>query len=492
MATTINANGFTPPARISTKFWDYIGAIDGAPESEKLDTFALAARFAYGLESQDFPRIEITDRLWAVAETKGISELQDANVLQAILADSCANAIFSDPVMLPDEALDRDGSKCAVIRPTPYQWRDPATIPRRPWLYGYLYIRGFVTATVAPGGIGKTSLSLIESIALATGRNLLGVEPRERVNSWFWNGEDPRDEMERRIAVICQHFGISRRELEGHFFLDSGHDLPIRIAEMNGMKVAISATTEDEICKQLIKNCIGSLHIDPFVSCHSVPENDNGAIDAVAKTWGRVGNRANCSISLMHHVRKGAPGQSELTVEDARGAIALINAARIGRVLNPMSEKEAKQAGIDAKIRREFFRADNGKTNMAPPEAASWFQMVSTSIANGDNVGVVTRWAFPDAFQNVKIEDMHHVREVVRSGSYQKAPQSKDWVGYAVAEIVGLDAKKDRGLLNRILKTWFENGVLATEERLDNHRKPHLFVIPGSWGEEDDAAPVQK
>jgi hypothetical protein len=194
---------------------------------------------------------------------------------------------------------------------------------------------------------------------------------------------------------------------------------------------------------------------------------------------------------LMHHVRKGAPGQSELTVEDGRGAIALINAARIGRVLNPMSEKEAKQAGIDAKVRRGFFRTDNGKTNMSPPEAASWFQIVPTVIANGDSVGVVTRWSFPDAFQNVTTEHMHRVREVVRSGRYQKAAQSKDWVGYAVAEVVGLDATKDRGLLNRILKTWFANGVLATEERFDNHRKPHLFVIPGSW-DEQRAAPVQK
>jgi AAA domain len=487
--TSINANGFTPPAALSKKFWDYATAIDGAPESEKLDAFALAARYAYGLESQDFPRIEITDRLLAIAETKGISELHDTNVLQAVLAESCANAILSDPFFLPDDTPDR--SKSVIIRPTPYRWRDPATIPPRPWLYGRLYIRHFVTATVAPGGIGKTSLSLAESIALATGRNLLGIEPRERVNSWFWNGEDPRDEMERRVAAICQQFGINKQELEGHFFLDSGHDLPIRIAEMNGMKVAILEATEQEICRQLIQNRIGSLHIDPFVSCHAVPENDNGAIDGVAKAWGRIGDRANCSISLIHHVRKGAPGQGELTVEDARGATPLIYAARIARVLNPMSEKEAKQAGIDAKIRREFFRTDNGKTNMAPPEEASWFQIVPTVIANGDSVGVVTRWSFPDAFQNVTTEHMHRVREVVRSVRYQKAPQSKDWVGYAVAEVVGLDTTKDRGLLNRILKTWFANGVLATEERFDNHRKPHLFVIPGSWNEQR-AAPVQK
>jgi hypothetical protein len=45
-----------------------------------------------------------------------------------------------------------------VIVATPYKWKDPAKIVRREWLYGYLLIRKFVTATVAPGGVGKSSL----------------------------------------------------------------------------------------------------------------------------------------------------------------------------------------------------------------------------------------------------------------------------------------------------------------------------------------------
>jgi hypothetical protein len=36
---------------------------------------------------------------------------------------------------------------------------------------------------------------------------------------------------------------------------------------------------------------------------------------------------------------------------------------------------------------------------------------------------------------------MVRVRDAVRTGSYRKAVQSSDWVGYLVADILGMDAK---------------------------------------------------
>ena len=39
----------------------------------------------------------------------------------------------------------------AAIVATPYAWRDPSTLPRRPWLYGRQLLRGSVFLLVAPG-----------------------------------------------------------------------------------------------------------------------------------------------------------------------------------------------------------------------------------------------------------------------------------------------------------------------------------------------------
>ena len=59
------------------------------------------------------------------------------------------------------------------------------------------------------------SLNLIEAMVLATGKPLLGEEPVERCRVWLHNGEDPIEEMNRRIAAVCGFYGLPMTELEG-------------------------------------------------------------------------------------------------------------------------------------------------------------------------------------------------------------------------------------------------------------------------------------
>ncbi|TGN61780.1 hypothetical protein E4L95_09185 [Paracoccus liaowanqingii] len=91
--------------------------------------------------------------------------------------------------------------------------RDPAQIPPRQWLYGRHLIRGFVSLTVAPGGLGKSSLLVAEILAMAAGRPLLGDNPAHPLRVWLWNGEDPSEELQRRIQATCLHFGIEAEDL---------------------------------------------------------------------------------------------------------------------------------------------------------------------------------------------------------------------------------------------------------------------------------------
>ena len=78
------------------------------------------------------------------------------------------------------------------LKATPYVWRDPASIPRREFLYGQHLIRKFASAKFAAGGVGKSILALTEATAMATGRSLLGITPPKNgdreVASRFWVG----------------------------------------------------------------------------------------------------------------------------------------------------------------------------------------------------------------------------------------------------------------------------------------------------------------
>jgi hypothetical protein len=108
------------------------------------------------------------------------------------------------------------------IKASPFVWIDPTTIPRRQWLYNRHYIRKFVSETVAPGAYGKSTLAIAEGLAIVTGRPLLGVTPNGRANVWYWNGEDPMEELQRRIVAAARRYMIDPSEIQGRLFVDTG------------------------------------------------------------------------------------------------------------------------------------------------------------------------------------------------------------------------------------------------------------------------------
>jgi hypothetical protein len=332
-----------------------------------------------------------------------------------------------DPKGAPFSPREDDGvptGSTQRIVATPFALRDPASIEPRRWLYGRHYIRGFLSATVAPSGLGKSSLALTEAIAMASGKNLLGDLPAGKLRVWYWNGEDPRDEIERRVAAICMHYGIIAGEIEGYLFIDTGRETEIVVARADHGGVKIAKPVIDALKHTIRENKIDLLIIDPFVASHGVPENDNGAINAVCRQWAMVAEETGCAIELVHHVRKGAVGQTEHTVDDARGAGALLAAARSVRVLNRMIAEEASRAGIGNP--RSYFRIDTGKANMAPPaESSTWRQIVSQPLGNdrgpvrGDSVGVVVPWTWPDFVGALTPDDVRAIQRAISEGQWR-------------------------------------------------------------------------
>lgn len=377
-----------------------------------------------------------------------------------------------------------------AIRATPYVYRDPATIPVRQWVYGKHLIRKFLSTTVAPGAVGKSSLVLVEAIAMVTGRPLLGVPVPKRLRVWYFNGEDPLEEIERRVAAICLHYEIDPRELEGRLFLDSGRTTSIILATRTKDGVKLVEPLIEELVNQIGANLIDVLVIDPFVSSHRISENSNDEIDLVAKAWNRVAEGGDAAVELVHHVRKGQGTAGEYTVEDGRGAVALLAAARSARVLNPMTKDEAERAGLAS--HRGYFRVDNGKANLAPPpDRSEWFHLTPVSLGNGpaglvddsDHVAVVEPWEWPDAFAGIEVRDLLAAQtEVMAGGPWRQSPQSPQWIGIPIARALRLDpnSKTDRQRIGRLLKTWTTNGMFVTVDGLDHNRQTRTFVEVGT------------
>ncbi len=373
-----------------------------------------------------------------------------------------------------------------AISASPFEWCDPKAIPAREWLYGQFLIRRQVSLTVAPGGTGKSSLATVEALAMATGRKLLHDEPWERARVWLWNGEDPLDELQRRIAAACLHYGISSGEIAGRLFVDSGRNSGIVIAKMDRNTVVIAESVVEALIETIQRNQIDVVVIDPLVSCHQVAENDNGAIDRVVKTWARIADRTGCAIHLVHHSRK-VNGEA-VEVEHSRGAVALIAAARAARTLNTMTEQEAKNAGVDDRF--AHIRIDDGKANLAPrSRRAQWLKLEGVSLGNGpfgtggDSVAVVTGWSWPNPFAGVTDDDLLAVQKAVAAERWRENIQARDWVGKAIAKVLGLDLGKpaDKAKVKGLLRGWIAEGALAVVPGKDGRGEERPFVEVGTW-----------
>ena len=75
----------------------------------------------------------------------------------------------------------------------------------------------------------------------------------------------------------------------------------------------------------------------------------------------------------------------------ARGGSALLGVVRVAHTLFGMSEAEAVTYQVDDDERRRYVRLDESKNNYALDAGGpAWLYRDSVTIANGDEVGVLT------------------------------------------------------------------------------------------------------
>jgi RecA-family ATPase len=378
------------------------------------------------------------------------------------------------------------------IIPTPWTSPDPALIAPRAFVYKPYYARKFLSLTSASGGTGKSRLVMTEAIAMATGRALLGIEPTggRPLNVWVWNGEDPKDEIERGLAAVEIFYKIKAADYVGKLYYDSGRLLPIKIAETENGKTKIATPLVAELIRAIKEYGIDVLFVDPFATTHGATENDNNAMEGVARVWAHIADATNVAIGTVHHVRK--TGGFAATIEDSRGGTALANAARVRRAVNKMTPKQAEGGGVEPGRAGFFFSVDtSNSTLMKPASALEWYQLQSIELGNagiwddGDSIGVPERFAYipaksilePEGDQPAAI--MAAIRERDR---WRESDKVADWVGYPIATALGLGdvkgkankAKRDQ--VKRLIVTMIEGESLERFEALDDHRERKGYI----------------
>ena len=327
----------------------------------------------------------------------------------------------------------------------PYAIIPADEIPYEVNIYGTHHQKGLVSLTVAAGGTGKSSLTIIEALAMTTGRQLLRVKPERPLRVWLHNGEDPMMVLNARIAGAAKSYGLTSFDTGGRLLVTSGHNLPLKIAKIGNRGYEIDETVVRKIKATILRYGIEVMTIDPLMSFHSVQENDNGAMDAVIKELGKIASETGCAIDVVHHTTKSAAVGSAAS----RGASSIVDAARAVRVLAHLEPNELEKLPIG-----NYLKVSETKNNNnARATAAALFVIQGEDLKNGNGrpgkvVPVVKTAEWPQKAGALTDDDARSVEAALvhlGMGEYRESSKSSSWVGHAISEFFDIRTRTDNG-----------------------------------------------
>jgi hypothetical protein len=333
-------------------------------------------------------------------------------------------------------------------------------------------------------------LRLLQFISLATGRSLCGQHVFRRCRVLLINLEDDRDELQRRIKAVLDHYKIDRAELKGWLFCASLKF--IKLAEIKN-RIRTIGSLEQQIRDAIERRKPDILSLDPFIKTHGLEENSVGDMDFVCDLLARMAIEFNIAVDSPHHVHKGqlVPGDAD----SGRGSSGIRDAGRLVYTLAPMSQDEAQAFNINAEDRCSYVRLDSAKVNIAARSAkATWFRIVGEPIGNateeypaGDTVQVVEPWSPPDTWAGLSSEILNRVLTEINGGMmnrdgtssgrrYSNAPNATD---RAVWPVVKHCPDKTESQCREIIHAWLKTELLYPEpydDPVDRKKRNGLHV----------------
>jgi hypothetical protein len=388
-------------------------------------------------------------------------------------------------------------TEAAPYAPRLYENEDWTLIPPRDVLYDQHIIRGVVTASVGLGGGGKTMTLILEAIAMATGKALLqGVMPKKPLKVFLWNGEDPEEELRRRIGAVRKFFNNLQIPL-GNLVVETAQSMPICLAKLD-KGGAVSTGQVWELVKFFKSHGIDVAIFDPMIAMHLCNENDNAQMELFMQQFLTLATHAKVAVHGVHHSVKG---HGEVNQLSTRGGSAIINKTRAIRVFNGMTADEARDFGVPTAQAWLYFWNQKQKNNLSGGGSKLWHKFESVCLDNGtvdaegiatpaDVLGVPVLWN-PERVactEDLDEETVATILDAIREANPPFSPSIKAgdrWVGLEVARAANIHPESMKGkkswqrhYVERHLRDWLASGLIEYTERRENGRAFKIVTAP--------------
>lgn len=310
---------------------------------------------------------------------------------------------FEPVTIMPQPEIRTQISDSAAPFFTQVKRFEARDLPLRPWVIPGFACRARVTMLAGPGGVAKSTYTLMVAVAVVTARgDICGFPVPERQKVAVWNQEDDLEEMQRRLAAIMDLFNVSWADLEDTqgnpmLYLNSGVDNPMMIALRSQEGVIRPSRQVEMATSAIVEEGISLLVLDPLVELHQAVENDNVQMRAVVSLVRDIAVKGNCAVLLATHTKKPPTASSDGfagEMDAARGASSQFGVIRIGATLFSASPKDAKTWKMEG-THLNYVRLDIAKNNLAARSGEPmWFRRESAAVggsldAPGESVGVL-------------------------------------------------------------------------------------------------------
>lgn len=315
-----------------------------------------------------------------------------------------------------------------------------ADIPCRPWVVPGYALRGSVTVLCGPPSAMKSSLVLAWGCSLAIHHAFGRFTPLPPGKMLIYNVEDDRLEQRRRLSATLRQFpGATPESIKGKVIRTGPEQIGTLLSRSEDGRIVF--TSAMEALEALIETRKPDVLVcDPLAELHTSEENDNTALRAVIAEFRKLAIKHNIAVVILHHTRKGSttsPGDPDI----ARGASAIIGAARIVLTTTGMSEADAQGLGLPTEHveRSRYIRVDDAKANYTALRDAEWFEKTAYPLDNGELVAAAVPWT-PPAAKIASQSDLAALATAIEKGS----PSGEPW-----SPKLSKDARSVRSLLEQ-------------------------------------------
>jgi hypothetical protein len=237
-----------------------------------------------------------------------------------------------------------------------------------------------VTLVVAEGGTGKTTFGMRAAIAVASGRELFGLEVT-RGKACYVAMEEQPDSLHRRLHRIVERDreamragGASEAALNEYTesLLENFYPIPAAGFEMMLVTMMAGQVIQNAgVLLALIEQLPSPLELlvlDPIARLNGAEENSNAVATAMIGAGELLARRLGCTVVFMHHTGKAAAREGDISQYSARGGSGLVDAARSSVRLISATMEEARaftNVPEEVVLRGDLVRVVQNKINDA-------------------------------------------------------------------------------------------------------------------------------